>query len=249
MKKKIILGLAAAGTAVTMIPLFAAFEAHVINVTAKIENALKVSAYELPFGTVFPQEKLDKTFNVQLSDSFVETGQNRADNVRYVIRQKPKCQSDDPQALVKHPQVTENVDGNFECPDGSTMMPLLCPYLSKHEQTGDGTDNETGSGENDSAGINAFHGLPGPWTPATTVTNQVAGKLIKSLGDLSDTWNIDLKVPCFEDKCSQDWDAFVKTESGNPNINSDAYKADLDDEHEVFGCDLWLEVTEVSQNI
>ncbi|KKU51516.1 MAG: hypothetical protein UX74_C0026G0016, partial [Parcubacteria group bacterium GW2011_GWA2_47_10b] len=30
MKKKIVLGLAAAGTAVAMIPLFAAFEAHVI---------------------------------------------------------------------------------------------------------------------------------------------------------------------------------------------------------------------------
>ena len=241
MKKKIVLGLAAAGTAVAMIPLFAAFEAHVINVTAKIENALKVSAYEIAFGTVFPQEALDKTFDVQLSDSFVETGQNRADNVRYVIRQKPKCVT----SSGSHPQVTEDAQGNFECPDGSTMMPLLCPYLSKHEQTLDGQDNETGSGENDSAGLNAFHGLPGPWTPSTTVTYQVAGKLIKSLGDLSDTWNIDLKVPCFEDKCAQDWDEFVLGQ--NPQANPDAYRADLDDEHEVFGCDLWLEVTEVSQ--
>ena len=40
MKKKIVLGLAAAGTALAMLPMLAAFEAHVINVTARIENAL-----------------------------------------------------------------------------------------------------------------------------------------------------------------------------------------------------------------
>jgi len=242
MKKKIVLGLMAAGTAVAMIPLFAAFEAHVINVTAKIENALKVSAYAVAFGTVFPQEELDETFDVRLSDSFIETGQNRADNVRYVIRQKPKCVT----SSGSHPQVTEDAQGNFACPQGSTKMPLLCPYLSKHERTLDGQDNETGSGENDSAGLNAFHGLPGQWTASTTATYQVAGKLIKSLGDLSDTWNIDLKVPCFEDKCAQDWDVFVHGQ--NPSADPDAYKADLDDEHEIFGCDLWLEVIEVSQS-
>src|SRR3989338_10810726 len=69
--KKLLLGLAAAGTALAMVPLFAAFEAHVINVTARIENALNVPIQELTFGTVFPQEKLDREFDVNLSDSFL----------------------------------------------------------------------------------------------------------------------------------------------------------------------------------
>ena len=91
MKKKIILGIAAAGTAIAMLPLFAAFEAHVINVTAKIENALNVPIVKdgMQFGTVFPQEKLDKTFDVTLSQSFQD--ENRVDDVTYEIRQKPKC--------------------------------------------------------------------------------------------------------------------------------------------------------------
>ena len=69
--KKLLLGLAAAGTALAMVPLFAAFEAHVINVTARIENALNVPLQELTFGTVFPQEMLDREFDVSLSDSFL----------------------------------------------------------------------------------------------------------------------------------------------------------------------------------
>src|SRR3989344_8391602 len=239
MKKKIVLGLMAAGTAVAMVPLFAAFEAHVINVTAKIENALKVSAYELPFGTVFPQEKLDKTFNVELSTSFMESGQVRADDVEYVIRQKPKCVDNQNPSL--HPQVTEDANGVFHCPSGSTMMPLLCPYLSKHEIT---TDPATGQ-ENDSAGIGAFHGPLTGWDMDDTEDTEVEGKLIKSAGDILDTWNIDFKVPFFKCKCAQDWDAFVKTESGDPSIDSEAYKSDPLLEHAVYGCDLWLEVTKV----
>src|SRR3989344_8596081 len=89
MKKKIILGLAAAGTAMALIPLFAAFEAHVINVTARIENALNVPIKFLDFGTVFPQEYLVKDVTVNLSQSFLDEG--RVDDVEYFIRQKPKC--------------------------------------------------------------------------------------------------------------------------------------------------------------
>jgi hypothetical protein len=120
------------------------------------------------------------------------------------------------------------------------MMPLLCPYLSKHETTGDGTEPE-----NDGTGITAFHGLPGPWTLA--IANAMAvnttGELSAPLGDNDDTWNIDLKVPCFHGQCAQDWPAFVQAE--NPSADPQAYEADPNDESSTFGCDLWLEVTEV----
>src|SRR3989344_5606591 len=87
--KKILMGLAAAGTAIAMVPLFAAFEAHVINVTAKIENALSVPIAPINFGTVFPQEMLEQRLPIGLSQSFLDEG--RVDDVQYIIRQKPKC--------------------------------------------------------------------------------------------------------------------------------------------------------------
>ena len=160
----------------------------------------------------------------------------RIGEISYVVRQKPKCVD----AQGEHPQVTEE-NGEFVCPDGSTMMPLLCPYLSKHELTGDPEQQE-----NDSPGINAFHGLPGPWNLATTLATQVTGALSEPQGDLGDQWNVDLRVPCFRGACAQDWPDFVRTESGNPDIDPEVYKADPALEHEVYGCDLWVEVTSLN---
>src|SRR3989338_6656492 len=144
--KKILLGLGAAGVTLALIPMFAAFEAHVVNVTARIENALNVPLDHLDFGTVFPQEKLDKFFNVRLSDSFV--AQDRVDDVEYIIRQKPKCGlpvlGSDPVAYSAFGVVTENADRTFRCVnEGYVMLPMLCPYLSKHEVTGDGPNDTT----------------------------------------------------------------------------------------------------------
>ena len=68
--------------------MFAAFEAHVINVTAKIENALRVNPTEITFGTVFPQEQLQRNISVVLSNSFLEQG--RANRVVYEVKKKPK---------------------------------------------------------------------------------------------------------------------------------------------------------------
>ena len=133
--KKVLLSLSAIGATLVMIPMFAAFEAHVINVTATIENALNVPINELKFGTVFPQEKLDQTFNVSLSQSFQDAV--RVDDVDYFIRQKPKCglpiEASDPVAYSAFGQVTEDAQGNFICKDENyVVLPLLCPYLSKH---------------------------------------------------------------------------------------------------------------------
>jgi hypothetical protein len=123
------------------------------------------------------------------------------------------------------------------------MMPLLCPYLSKHEKTTDGTPPE-----NDGSGITAFHGLPGPWTPATSdlLSVNTGGLLSVPAGDLSDTWNIDLRAPCFTGQCDQNWADFVHAE--NPNADPAAYTADPALDGATFGCDLWLEVTGIDGN-
>lgn len=232
--KKIILTLVAVVAVMAGVVGMSAFEAHIINVTATIENALTVDTTPLAFGTVFPQESVDKPVNVSLSESFQSNANVNADTVSYMIRQKPKCYNAETGA---YGLVTE-VEGKFVCADaGYSILPMLCPFLSKHEQTSDG------QGENDSAGISAFHGPITGWTVADTLATQVTGLLSKASGDLNDIWNIDLRVPCFKGSCAQDWPAYVH--ENNPQADPNAYMADPNNEHKQFGCDLWLEVEDI----
>lgn len=230
MKKKIVLGIAAAGSAIALLPLFAAFEAHVINVTATIENALSVDTDPLDFGTVFPEELLHLPLSLELSESFRR--EDRVDDVEYVIRQKPKCglpvtPATDPVSYSAFGRVVHNpATGVYTCEDeGYVQLPLLCPFLSKHD---DKTPDNDGS-------IDSFHGPLTGWTASTTEQFEVPGMLSKLAQDFEDIWDIDLHVPCFKGSCAQD------------NVVPDAYQLDPKLEHDLFGCDLWVEVTEVSE--
>jgi regulation of enolase protein 1 (concanavalin A-like superfamily) len=94
--KKLLLAPLCAVAVIAGIATFAAFEAHVINVTAHIENALAVSpeSMGIEFGTVFPQEYFDdQTITIELSESFKT--QERVNEVNYKIVQKPKLWRDD----------------------------------------------------------------------------------------------------------------------------------------------------------
>ncbi|OGZ45276.1 MAG: hypothetical protein A3C84_03025 [Candidatus Ryanbacteria bacterium RIFCSPHIGHO2_02_FULL_48_12] len=267
MKKQIALGLGALALAATTLPLFAAFEAHVINVTAKIENALNVPLQYLDFGTVFPQEKLEKPVTITLSQSFVAEG--RVDDVEYFIRQKPKCAITTAggtaydQTIIdgKHaytgtghvvlgdnPATTDVIETSWvDCGvsprtlvAGETwgMLPNLCPYLSKHSE-------KLANGTYEDGSLPSFHQ---PWKISATTSiiywNDVHGRLAKSNQDTSDTWMIDLAVPCFGGYCAQDWASFVH--GINPDANPDNYTQLIANEHKVFGCDLWVEVSGVS---
>ena len=77
MRKKILLGLLAAVVVVGGVAGMSAYEAHVINVTAHIENALRIPTEAIEFGTVFPQEYVEKDFTIFLSDSFLDENQLR----------------------------------------------------------------------------------------------------------------------------------------------------------------------------
>lgn len=233
--KKIFTGLVGLMVALVAMPMFAAFEAHVVNVTATVENALFVHPEDLRYGTVFPQEHLDASFFITFSQSFSASSQTRVGKVDYVIKQKPKCVD----AQGNHPLVGEDENGNFVCPEGSTMMPLLCPYLSKHPDN----SPSTGLNANNDTSVPPFH------DPFAT-SSYAYGKLVKfnangsSIGnDPSDTWTIDLAVPCFEGSCAQDWESYVK--SLNPSADPALYEANPADEHKLFGCDLWVEVTNI----
>jgi hypothetical protein len=77
--KKILLGLGAIAAVLVVMPMFAAFEAHVVNVTATIENALSVPFPDpIKFGTVFPQEKLEQHFRINLSGSFFRSESDKS---------------------------------------------------------------------------------------------------------------------------------------------------------------------------
>ena len=244
--KKIFVGLLTLGAVLVVIPMFAAFEAHVINVTARIENALSVSDAALDFGTVFPQEHLNKQLTVALSESFVDEG--RVDDVSYFIRQKPKCAlTNEDGTEIIGPTATGHInsDGSIDCGPRPTdtagqtlsgnwgVLPSLCEYISK--ESPDENDGDLAS----------FHQ---PWvvnTDGTIDWTDTEGYLSKNDEDESDDWTIDLAVPCFGGYCAQDWADFVE------EINEDADPADytqpIENEHKVFGCDLWVEVDGVSR--
>lgn len=62
-----------------------AYEAHLINVTAHVENAMSVDRQSIHFGTVFPEEWLLQEFHVGTSDSFCAPGQFRVTHIDYAV--------------------------------------------------------------------------------------------------------------------------------------------------------------------
>lgn len=272
--KKVLLSLGALAVALAVVPMFAAFEAHVINVTATIENALEVPVRPIQFGTVFPQEYLKQNLPVALSRSFM--AENRVDDVEYIIRQKPKCawswqdaagvwHIDENSTQTGHVMPGNNLAtpeeeaywidcGKPQQPQGVPttatwgMLPMLCPYISKHEVTDDLTDPKSPGLDNDS-GLSSFHH---PFMVDATGVHwtDTKGRLSKMAADIADNWIIDLAVPCFGGYCAQDWLDFVRKMSGTNMTLEEAmsYTQPIANEHKVFGCDLWVEVTGVSRN-
>lgn len=180
MKKKLLLGLAALVAIAGGVAALSAFEAHIINVTAHIENALSASPEEILFGTVFPQEKLNRDLTISLSNSF--QNQDRVDLVNYKIVQKPKPikpeDSEFCRSWIKEFDLFSNREFLAKC------YPPLCFYLSKEPDNNPPNDT----------GLPSYHKL----------TDIAYGALIKNT-DPSDEWTIDLDVPCFKGECAQDW--------------------------------------------
>lgn len=234
--KKFLLTLLAGFVFVVSLPLMAAYEAHVINVTAHIENALYVHPESRNFGTVFPQEYRELGTFVTFSKSFSATDQTRVSKIDYKIVQKPKprpefensagipearkwCHDNYPQT----PYDPNNADWQAFLVN---CYPSLCPYLSKTPDNLDGND----------IGVLPFHD---PWSASSIAY----GTIDKNSAYVGDNWVVDLTVPCFEGMCAQDWADFVFDH--NPNANPDDYMLPADLEDETFGCDLWFEITRI----
>ncbi len=226
--KRIGLGFGTVALVIAGAASFAAFEAHVVNVTAKIENALYVHPESRNFGTVFPQEYLKKGIFITFSESFSEADQNRVTKVDYVIKQKPKPRTDTPEERTWCHDSWPPVDpGDPNDPYYVRCYPFLGPYLSKTPANLDGND----------VGVPAFH-------DPFDLTMVAKGTIDKEGVFVGDNWVIDLAVPCFTGFCSQDWADFVRQH--NPSVTDPSiYTLDPRLEHQIFGADLWVEVTKI----
>lgn len=232
MIKKILASLTLVSVMAVSAAMFAAYEAHVINVTAHIENALNVHSDELRFGTVFPQEYLEKQITIATSTSF----QNEADAlaVAYVIKQKEKCISTDPNVIPKDKYAPVHYATHL-CPDGYIVMETLCPFLSKMD--GDTEDHNDTNHPSYYTSYLGTPGIPGPddtCIPRVTPDNRSDATGILDRNDLSDLWIIDLKVPPVEGYVGQDWPE-----------TCDGWTVPTDSED--YGCDLWIEVTGITR--
>jgi hypothetical protein len=70
--KKLVLIVAALMLVVSGVAAVSAYEAHLINVKAHVENALTVDTKEIDFGTIFPEEWLCQKRLVMLSQSAID---------------------------------------------------------------------------------------------------------------------------------------------------------------------------------
>jgi hypothetical protein len=247
--KKILFVLISIGITLAVVPMFAAFEAHVVSVTAKIKASVEVPVGEFDYGEVFPQEIIDLPFEISLSDSFII--ESDVVEVNYIVRQKPMCGITSSNGerlfapLISGVVVPDGQGGytvdcgqpprNLDFNEDWGVLPLLCPYIGKKELTTDGTEIE-----NDGF-INPFH-QPFEIQGNNIVWNDVLGRMSASAGDIADAWELKLVVPCFGSGCGQDWENYVR--SINPNVlpgEAAQYVEPPYNIHKVFGCDVWVE--------
>ncbi len=98
--KKAVLIISALLLVISGVAAVSAFEGHLIDIKAHVENAIGVETYEFDFGTVFPQEEVEKDLMYGLSNSFMAENQTRVSSVRYELYWELKPAGDhDPEPL------------------------------------------------------------------------------------------------------------------------------------------------------
>lgn len=100
------------GVAVIIVLIFVFFEISVLNVEAQVDDnfLIKLSTWEIQFGTVFPQEILNKELTVSFDDSFYQ--QNEATSVDYKLSEQLKPLPTGGYYPDLCPFLDEEVDGN-----------------------------------------------------------------------------------------------------------------------------------------
>ena len=86
--KKVLLLVSALLIVFSGVAAVSAYEGHLVNVKAHVENAIGVTDYEVDFGTTFPQERIETQIWVGLSESFL--AQRGYSTVEYKVFWEPK---------------------------------------------------------------------------------------------------------------------------------------------------------------
>jgi hypothetical protein len=88
MKKLVLSGIVALILIVSGLTAVGAYEGHMVDVKAHVENALMVEKDQVDFGNAFPEEKIETQFKIGLSQSFRD--QKRYSSVDYSMYWEPK---------------------------------------------------------------------------------------------------------------------------------------------------------------
>ncbi len=179
--KKAILIVAAFLMLVSGVAAVSAYEAHIIDIKAHVENALGVPK-EASFGVVFPQEVVEQDVCFGLSNSFIDPSYDRGSMVQYAMKWEPKP-----------------IEEGYLDPDGDGFFEPLAPFvtLSPVDAT-DGALPQVPPAWVPSWAIawgEMVKVIPEPETgPA---------------GDLCDTWHLVFDVPVFDKWYNPDTDPKV----------------------------------------
>lgn len=173
--KKVILIVAALTLVVSGVAAVSAYEAHIIDVKAHVENALIVS-HDLDYGNVFPQENLERELYIGLSNSFMDGNQTRVSDLEYALLWTPKSISGYPDALD---------------PDGDTFFEPIWPFIVPSHEGGESPLDGT-----------VASGVEPPPAFSTVVVPSGYDKWgwghLDKASDPSDTWHLKLYVPVFD---------------------------------------------------
>ena len=240
--KKLLLGLGALVMMVSGVAMVSAYEAHTVNVKAKVENALHLDRAVMDFGTVFPEEWFTEQFKVKRSTSFCEPDQGgrvalgtNVDAIDYQVWVVRKPAEGSP----PYPYPVENIlgvdyyywlgdalyIGIFE--DAASVVPDLL-YPDDADPTGHGKD-----------------GVLKHVTTSTAPT--LTGTITKPEYGAPDDWYdvlvVGLDVPVFPDYWSESTDLLIKPSGRNgPTVK---LTGDRNVQSIVLGADIVIQVTNV----
>jgi len=108
--KKIIMLVAALLVIASGIMAVGAYEGHLVDVKAHVENAIGVSTYEKDLGVVFPEDDVETQIQIGLSNSFRE--QQDYSTVKYELWWEPKP-----------------IEGNAIDPDDDGYFEPISPFI------------------------------------------------------------------------------------------------------------------------
>ena len=167
--KKAIFIFAALLMMVSSIAAVSAYESHIVDIKAHVENAL-IAEQEYDFGINFPEESRQGTVLIGLSESFLSENQTRVSTVKYSICWEWKPIGD-------HDALDSDNDTFFE---------PIWPYITV-------SDGESEANNKDEAPLHTWV------TVANAVASGELFRTSPTSGDLIDEWHLIFDVPVFDD--------------------------------------------------